>query len=291
MPPEISRDDLYATVLEPRQSRGPTGGHPRPARRRTSRHRRPDPDVRGLAVRLVTGEFVDAAAVMRDGPTDQDARRAHVPRRRLRAGRSRAQRAGRRAGSGRHRTPTARRLRRAHREPRRAHRRRRKASASPRPQPARCTSAICHPIARSATASWWCWRPARCTPATRPAWPAPGWPGARTRRRGGLATRCARSMDALLAACRPGSTGADLYRAWEGAGNRTSDGAAGPRPRTRRRAAVIGLGRGRDATLEEGMVLSVQSWVVEDGVGGCLERATVQIGSAGSSALTRYGRL
>jgi Xaa-Pro aminopeptidase len=106
-----------------------------------------------------------------------------------------------------------------------------------------------------------------------------------------LATRCARSMDALLAACRPGNTGADLYRAWEGAGNRTSEVPLAHGLGLGAEPPVIGLGRGRDATLEEGMVLSVQSWVVQQGVGGCLERATVQIASAGSSALTRYGRL
>jgi hypothetical protein len=35
----------------------------------------------------------------------------------------------------------------------------------------------------------------------------------------------------------------------------------------------------------------VQSWVAEEGVGGCLERATVHIQSCGPSPLTRYGRL
>jgi Xaa-Pro dipeptidase len=35
----------------------------------------------------------------------------------------------------------------------------------------------------------------------------------------------------------------------------------------------------------------VQSWVTEEGIGGCLERGTVLVGSAGPSALTRYGRL
>ena len=45
------------------------------------------------------------------------------------------------------------------------------------------------------------------------------------------------------------------------------------------------------ATLEEGMVLSVQSWVAEEGAGGCLERATVVIEAGGASALTRYERL
>ena len=106
-----------------------------------------------------------------------------------------------------------------------------------------------------------------------------------------LTARCARAMDALLAACRPGNTGADLYRAWETTGNKEPRlplahglglGAEPP---------LIGLGRGRDATLEEGMVLSVQSWVADEGVGGCLERATVRIESAGSSTLTRYRKL
>ena len=106
-----------------------------------------------------------------------------------------------------------------------------------------------------------------------------------------LATRCAESMDALLSACRHGNIGADLYRAWDGAGN--------PQPTITlahglglgAEAPLIGLGRGRDAPLEEGMVLSVQSWVAEEGVGGCLERATVRIESAGSSTLTRCRRM
>ncbi len=106
-----------------------------------------------------------------------------------------------------------------------------------------------------------------------------------------LASRCARGMDALIAACRPGNTGADLYRAWENAGNPESvvplahglGLGAGP--------PLIGLGRGGDAAIDEGMVLSVQSWVTEEGVGGCLERGTVRIETSGPSTLTRYGRL
>jgi Xaa-Pro dipeptidase len=106
-----------------------------------------------------------------------------------------------------------------------------------------------------------------------------------------LATRCARGMDALMAACRPGNTGADLYRAWDSAGNPQSPVPLAHGMGLGAEPPLIGLGRGREATLEEGMVLSVQSWVAEEGVGGCLERATVLIESGGSSALTRYGRL
>jgi len=106
-----------------------------------------------------------------------------------------------------------------------------------------------------------------------------------------LASRCDRSMDALMAACRPGNTGADLYRAWESAGNPESPVPLAHGLGLGAEPPVIGLGRGSDATLEEGMVLSVQSWVAEEGVGGCLERGTVRIESSGPSALTRYGRL
>jgi Xaa-Pro aminopeptidase len=106
-----------------------------------------------------------------------------------------------------------------------------------------------------------------------------------------LATQCARSMDALLAACRPGNTGADLYRAWENAGNQESPVPLAHGLGLGAEPPLIGVGRGIDATMEEGMVLSIQSWVAQDGVGGCLERATICIESAGPSTLTRYGRL
>ncbi|OBJ82592.1 hypothetical protein A9W97_23720 [Mycobacterium gordonae] len=49
-------------------------------------------------------------------------------------------------------------------------------------------------------------------------------------------------------------------------------------------------GKTEAAVLEGGMVLSVQSWVVDEGVGGCLQRDTVVIGAGGPLVLTRYGR-
>ena len=106
-----------------------------------------------------------------------------------------------------------------------------------------------------------------------------------------LAARCAEGMEALLTACRPGGTGADLYRAWADAGNADSSVPLAHGLGLGAEPPLIGLGRGRDAVLEEGMVLSVQSWVSEPGVGGVLHRDTVHIGSAGPSVLTRYGRL
>jgi len=101
-----------------------------------------------------------------------------------------------------------------------------------------------------------------------------------------LASRCAEGMQALTDACRPGNTGADLYRAWQHTGyedpalplaHGLGMGAEPP---------LIGLGRGRDAVLEEGMVLSVQSWV-----GNCLQRDAVLVDSGGPTVLTRYGRV
>jgi Xaa-Pro dipeptidase len=105
-----------------------------------------------------------------------------------------------------------------------------------------------------------------------------------------LATRCAHSFDALIAACRPGNTGADLYRAWESAANRECTVPLAHGLGLGAEPPLIGLGRGSNATLEDGMVVSIQSWVTEEGVGGCLLRATVHIRNAGSSTLTRSGR-
>lgn len=108
---------------------------------------------------------------------------------------------------------------------------------------------------------------------------------------GDLASRCVRGMDALIAACRPGNTGADLYRAWETAGNPDPEVLLAHGLGLGAEPPLIGFGRGRDAVLEDGMVLSVQSWVIEEGVGGCLERGTVLVESTGPTSLTRYGRL
>ena len=107
----------------------------------------------------------------------------------------------------------------------------------------------------------------------------------------GLASRCADGMDALISACRPGNTGADLYRAWEEAGNDDPGVPLAHGLGLGAESPLIGFGRGRDAPIEEGMVLSVQSWVTEEGVGGCLERGTVRVESAGPTTMTRYRRL
>ncbi len=105
-----------------------------------------------------------------------------------------------------------------------------------------------------------------------------------------LGERCGAGMDALLGACRAGAVGADLYQAWEGVGLGPASVVLAHGLGLGAEPPMIGLGRGRDAVLEEGMVLSVQSWVTEEGVGGSLQRETVVIGASGPVVLTRYGR-
>lgn len=106
-----------------------------------------------------------------------------------------------------------------------------------------------------------------------------------------LAEKCARGMDALLAACRAGNTGRDLYRAWEKTGNPPSPILLAHGMGIGTEPPLIGLGLGADESLEAGMVLCVQSWVTSDGTGGFLERATVKIDESGPIKLTRYERL
>jgi Xaa-Pro aminopeptidase len=105
-----------------------------------------------------------------------------------------------------------------------------------------------------------------------------------------LARRCHAALDALVAACRPGGTGGDLLRAWESTGEPPAGMALAHGMGIGAEAPVIGLGRGADAPLHAGMVLSVQAWVSEQGTGGFLERELVSIGENGPEVLTRSER-
>jgi Xaa-Pro dipeptidase len=105
-----------------------------------------------------------------------------------------------------------------------------------------------------------------------------------------LAARCHRGLDALLGACRPGNTGSDLYRAWESTGEREASVALAHGMGIGAEAPLIGFGRGAAATLDEGSVLSVQSWVTADGTGGYLQRELVRLGADGPEVLTRGER-
>ncbi len=104
---------------------------------------------------------------------------------------------------------------------------------------------------------------------------------------GPLAERCRRGLDVLLDECRPGATGADLYRAWQRTGEALPPVVLAHGLGLGVEPPVIGLGRGHAAPFEEGSVLCVQSWVSAEGTGGCLERATVLIANDGPELLSR----
>ncbi len=104
---------------------------------------------------------------------------------------------------------------------------------------------------------------------------------------GSLADRCRRGLDTLLAACRPGATGADLSRAWEQTGEPPPPVVLAHGLGLGVEPPVIGLGRGTSAPVDEGAVLCLQSWVSAEGTGGCLERATVLVAADGAELLTR----
>lgn len=105
-----------------------------------------------------------------------------------------------------------------------------------------------------------------------------------------LAGRCQTALDALVAACRPGNTGADLYRAWESSGEPAPTAALAHGVGIGAEPPVIGFGRGAAASLVEGQVLSVQAWVAAEGTGGFLERELVLVSAEGPEVLTRGER-
>ncbi|HET6810577.1 MAG TPA: M24 family metallopeptidase [Acidimicrobiales bacterium] len=107
-----------------------------------------------------------------------------------------------------------------------------------------------------------------------------------------LVERARDATAAVVAACRPGASGADLLAAWHRTGEASSPeplawglglgmeapliSAAGP-------AAPVGAG----AVISEGMVLAVQGWVAEEGAGGALQLDVVHVTGSGPRVLSR----
>jgi Xaa-Pro dipeptidase len=113
----------------------------------------------------------------------------------------------------------------------------------------------------------------------------------RTRRVGGgppdrLVLPARAALDAVIAACLPGATGADLLRTWSANGGTTLHEplvwglGLGLEP------PVIGPGVGASAALHSGAVLAVQAWLT-DAEGGVLEQDAVMVGPEGPTVLTR----
>ena len=105
-----------------------------------------------------------------------------------------------------------------------------------------------------------------------------------------LRDRCRRAVDALLAACRPGLSGADLYGAWESTGEPPAEIALAHGVGLGAESPMVGFGRGADAPLLEGAILSVQAFVSQEGTGGFFERELVRIEDAGPVVLSRSER-
>ena len=105
-----------------------------------------------------------------------------------------------------------------------------------------------------------------------------------------LGDRCQRASEALIAACRPGNTGADLYRAWESTGEPPAEIALAYGVGIGAEAPMVGFGRGAETALIEGALLNIQAFVSQEGTGGFFERELVRIGDSGPEVLSRSER-
>jgi Xaa-Pro dipeptidase len=104
-----------------------------------------------------------------------------------------------------------------------------------------------------------------------------------------LARRCRAAVDAVVAACRPGTTGAALVAAWSATGEALPREPLAVGVGLGVEPPVVGPGLGATATLAAGTVLAVTGWVAEEGVGGVLERDLVHVTGDGPRLLTRNG--
>ena len=121
-------------------------------------------------------------------------------------------------------------------------------------------------------------------------WPCTGPSGTPSEAQRSLWERWAEAHDAVVVRCRPGATLAELERAWLDAGEQRCGlpivqgvGLGVEQP-------VVGTDDGLappDDRLVAGMVLGVQGYVWQDGIGGYLGGETVHVTDAGPVRLTR----
>ncbi len=102
-----------------------------------------------------------------------------------------------------------------------------------------------------------------------------------------LGARGRGALDAVIAACRAGATGANVRQAWMATGE-----ALPPAPFVHgvglgMEPPLIGTPADDDVMLAAGSVLSVTSWVVAEGAGGHLERDILVVGDGPPEVLSR----
>ncbi len=104
-----------------------------------------------------------------------------------------------------------------------------------------------------------------------------------------VSARCRESLDAVIARCEPGATGAALLETWRQAGGAelavplACGVGLGPEP------PLIGLGVGAETVLHVGQTLTVQGWM-HDGTVGWLTRDVLVVEPSGPRVLTRSRR-
>jgi len=104
---------------------------------------------------------------------------------------------------------------------------------------------------------------------------------------GKLRDRALDSLREVVTTCVPGATGAELVRAWTGAGEPAFGAALAHGVGVGIEEPIIDIGLGADEVLAEGMMLAVQGWVHEEAVGSWHHREMIQVTGAGPRLLTR----
>jgi Xaa-Pro aminopeptidase len=103
-----------------------------------------------------------------------------------------------------------------------------------------------------------------------------------------LQDRCRHGLEVLVGVCHAGATGTDIIRAWTTSGESLPPVALVHGCGTGVEPPVVGPSDTEQFTLQAGMVLSLHSWVSQEGVGGFLLRETVEVTDAHPQILTLY---
>ena len=102
-----------------------------------------------------------------------------------------------------------------------------------------------------------------------------------------LRNRTSDALAAVVGACTPGASGADLLAAWAREGGQDFGGPLAIGLGVGVEEPIIGLGLDSANTLAPGMVLAVQGWTTTDAIGGWHHRDVVHVTDTGPRLLTR----